>query len=269
MAESVHVSTEAAGSAACVEPLARRGSVKENQSRDSSLSMVSPRTATLANAEGVDGTVANTLRPVSKQQITTSISPSRVNSAQIRDSASLASPSRSYTQHLRGCENGSGHPPVAKRSPIRVGYLFKQSSGSWKRKRWNQRWFVLDNETGILKYFRHESLPEAVPFRQDSHGMIYLKEPGASLVIQGDLPRNVPTPFCFTVCDASRSFLICADSNQDFREWTSTISAILSPRKTTTPEGAPPVPTGTSPKRAATDSYQREHHQSGLQQIAR
>ncbi|TMW63843.1 hypothetical protein Poli38472_002784 [Pythium oligandrum] len=129
-----------------------------------------------------------------------------------------------------------------KRSPIKFGYLFKQSSGKWHRRRWNQRWFVLDYDTGILKYFRHASLPEAVPFRQDAHGVILLKEPGVSLVILGDLPRGVPTPFCFTVSDSSnRSFLICADTNVDFREWTSAISAILSPRKAV--ETIEPIPT--------------------------
>lgn len=137
--------------------------------------------------------------------------------------------------------------PVAsfKRSPIKVGYLLKQSSGSWKRKRWNQRWFVLDTDTGILKYFRHESLPEAVPFRQDAHAVISLKEPGGSLVIQGDLPHGVPTPFCFTVFDGSRSFLICADTTHEFLEWTSAIASILSPRKTSA--AAEPASTKQSP----------------------
>lgn len=119
-------------------------------------------------------------------------------------------------------------------SPVKCGYLFKQSSGKWKRKRWNQRWFVLDYDTGTLKYFRHASMPEAVPFRQDAHGMMLLKDSSVSLVIQSDLPRGIPTPFCFTLADGNRQFIICADSNQDFRDWTSAITVILSPRKAAT-----------------------------------
>lgn len=115
---------------------------------------------------------------------------------------------------------------------LKYGYLFKQSSGKWKRKRWNQRWFVLDSETGLLKYFRHASLPEAVGFRQDAHGALQLQEKGVSLVIQGDLPRGVPTPFCFTVSGTgSREIRICADTNQEFKEWTNAISLVMSPRE--------------------------------------
>lgn len=125
-------------------------------------------------------------------------------------------------------------PSPSKRSPapfLKYGYLFKQSSGKWKRKRWNQRWFVLDSETGVLTYFRHASLPEAVHFRQDAHGALQLQEKGVTLVIQGDLPRGVPTPFCFTVSGRSgREIRICADTNQEFKEWTNAISLVMSPR---------------------------------------
>lgn len=121
----------------------------------------------------------------------------------------------------------AGAPPFLK-----FGYLSKQSAGKWKRRRWNQRWFVLDSETGLLTYFRHASLPEAVHFRQDAHGALHLREKGVTLVIQGDLPRGVPTPFCFTVSGPdAREIRICADSNQEFKEWTNAISLVMSPRE--------------------------------------
>ncbi|RLN95271.1 hypothetical protein BBJ28_00018142, partial [Nothophytophthora sp. Chile5] len=112
-------------------------------------------------------------------------------------------------------------------------YLLKQSAGKWKRKRWNQRWFVLDREHGVLKYFRHASPLETVPLRQDAHGVVALKQPGVALVVQGDLPRGVPTPFCFTVlADGQPQVRLCADTTAEFRLWTSAISAIISPPRT-------------------------------------
>jgi hypothetical protein len=89
----------------------------------------------------------------------------------------------------------------------------------------------LDYEAGTLKYFRHASLPEAVPFRQDGHGVILLKEKGALFMIQGDLPRGVPTPFCFTISDENKEFRICADSSQEFKEWSHAISAVMGPHR--------------------------------------
>lgn len=142
---------------------------------------------------------------------------------------------------------------------LKYGYLFKQSAGKWKRKRWNQRWFVLDSETGLLKYFRHASLPEAVHFRQDAHGALQLQEKGVSLVIQGDLPRSVPTPFCFTVSGASssREIRICADTNQEFKEWTNAISLVMSPREVTESEDQDDHDGDSSVLNSATDDSTR------------
>lgn len=128
-------------------------------------------------------------------------------------------------------------PAAAGGTPPRLkcGYLLKQSSGKWKRRRWNQRWVVLHYDTGVLTYFRHASQPEAVPLRQDAHGSMQLKGvPGVSMVIQGGgLSHGVPAPFCFTVADAARrlELRLCADSNQDFKEWTSAIASVMSPPK--------------------------------------
>lgn len=126
----------------------------------------------------------------------------------------------------------AGPRRVPRRTALKAGYLFKQSSGKWKRRRWNQRWFVLDCEAGVLKHFRHASPLEAVPFRPDAHGAMALRQAGASLVIQGDLPRGAPSPFCFTVhAGGGRKLRICANSNAEFREWTSAISAVLGPSR--------------------------------------
>ncbi|GLE05126.1 hypothetical protein PINS_up014114 [Pythium insidiosum] len=129
---------------------------------------------------------------------------------------------------------------VRRSGPVKYGFLFKQSNGKWKRKRWNQRWF-------------------------DAHGVMNLKDAGVSLVIQGDLPRNVPTPFCFTLSDGSRAYVICADSNQDFREWTGTISAILSPRKAAAEPatGVPPsLPVSSSSSRVVSSDATMTSHDS-------
>ncbi|RLN83134.1 hypothetical protein BBJ28_00006251 [Nothophytophthora sp. Chile5] len=123
--------------------------------------------------------------------------------------------------------------PPPQSATLLSAYLLKQSAGKWKRKRWNQRWFVLDREHGVLKYFRHASPLEAVPLRQDAHGVVALKQPGVALVVQGDLPRGVPTPFCFTVlADGQPQVRLCADTTAEFRLWTSAISAIISPPRT-------------------------------------
>lgn len=149
-------------------------------------------------------------------------------------------------------------PRVAgsRRAALKSGFLFKQSAGPWKRRRWHQRWFVLDCEAGVLKHFRHASPVEAVPFRADAHGELALRQPGASLVIQGDLPRGAPSPFCFTVAAAGgRQLRICANSSADFRDWTGALLAVLGPRRPTSssPVGdalaSPPL----SPQRLAVD----------------
>ncbi|KAE8895482.1 hypothetical protein PF001_g26543 [Phytophthora fragariae] len=119
---------------------------------------------------------------------------------------------------------------VGQSTALLSAYLLKQSAGKWKRKRWNQRWFVLDRDNGVLRYFRHASPLEAVPLRSDAHGVLALKQAGASLVVQGDLPAGVPTPFCFTVVvDGQKEVRLCADTNAEFRQWTTAISAIISP----------------------------------------
>ncbi|KAJ0392548.1 hypothetical protein P43SY_010008 [Pythium insidiosum] len=195
-------------------------------------------TATLAPLEGSDASPASSITSP----------PAASSTPPTTTTATTAASHRTQRQHQLNSM------AVRRSGPVKYGFLFKQSNGKWKRKRWNQRWFVLDLEAGILKYFRHASLPEAVPFRQDAHGVMNLKEAGVSLVIQGDLPRNVPTPFCFTLSDGSRAYVICADSNQDFREWTGTISAILSPRKPAT-EAAMGVPGALPPSsRVSSDS---------------
>ncbi|CAH0485337.1 unnamed protein product [Peronospora farinosa] len=111
-------------------------------------------------------------------------------------------------------------------------YLLKQSAGKWKRKRWNQRWFVLDRKNGILRYFRYASPLESVSSRQDAHGVLSLKQTGVSLVVQGDLPPGVPTPFCFTVlAEGQQEIRLCADTKAEFRQWTTAISAVISPSR--------------------------------------
>ncbi|OWZ22435.1 hypothetical protein PHMEG_0002873 [Phytophthora megakarya] len=138
--------------------------------------------------------------------------------------------------------------PTGQSSALLSAYLLKQSAGKWKPKRWNQRWFVLDRDSGILRYFRHASPLEAVPLRQDAHGVLLLKQAGVSLVVQGDLPTGVPTPFCFTVmADGQREVRLCADTNAEFRQWTAAISTIISPSKTGPRTPEPKVePTRTS-----------------------
>lgn len=141
-------------------------------------------------------------------------------------------------------------PPAAAGGPPRLkcGYLLKQSSGKWKRRRWNQRWVVLHYDTGVLTYFRHASQPEAVPLRQDAHGSMQLKgAPGVSLVIQGGgLSHGVPAPFCFTVSDATKrlQLRLCADTNQDFKEWTSAIASVMSPPEQHSSGDAADMPSG-------------------------
>ncbi|KAF1787223.1 PH domain-like [Phytophthora cactorum] len=126
----------------------------------------------------------------------------------------------------------TGSRAAGQSTALISAYLLKQSAGKWKRKRWNQRWFVLDRDSGLLRYFRHASPLETVPLRQDAHGVVSLKHGGVSLVVQGDLPSGVPTPFCFTVLvEGQRELRLCADTNAEFRQWTATISAIISPMR--------------------------------------
>ncbi|KAG7393477.1 hypothetical protein PHYBOEH_006047 [Phytophthora boehmeriae] len=133
--------------------------------------------------------------------------------------------------------------PPSQSTVLLSAYLFKQSDGKWKPKRWNQRWFVLDRENGLVRYFRNASPLEIVPFRQNAHGVVGLKQPGVSLVVQGDLPNGAPTPFCFTVlADGQKELRLCAETNAEFRQWTGAISAIISPSRTAsvrTPAAAP------------------------------
>ncbi|KAG6951964.1 hypothetical protein JG688_00013499 [Phytophthora aleatoria] len=126
----------------------------------------------------------------------------------------------------------TGSRAAGQSTALISAYLLKQCAGKWKRKRWNQRWFVLDRDSGLLRYFRHASPLETVPLRQDAHGVVSLKHGGVSLVVQGDLPSGVPTPFCFTVLvEGQRELRLCADTNAEFRQWTATISAIISPMR--------------------------------------
>ncbi|EGZ24720.1 hypothetical protein PHYSODRAFT_392200, partial [Phytophthora sojae] len=128
--------------------------------------------------------------------------------------SAVASSARLPASSSNARKAGSGQPAA-----LLASYLLKQSAGKWKRKRWNQRWFVLDRDNGVLRYFRHASPLEAVPLRSDAHGVLALKQAGASLVVQGDLPAGVPTPFCFTVVvDGQREIRLCADTNAEFRQ---------------------------------------------------
>ncbi|KAH7470637.1 hypothetical protein PRIC1_001462 [Phytophthora ramorum] len=147
----------------------------------------------------------------------------------------MSSPSQTLNTSTRLASSSSmAHRSAAQSTTHMSAYLLKQSAGKWKRKRWNQRWFVLDRDSGVLRYFRHASPLEAVPIRQDAHGVVSLKQAGVSLVVQGDLPAGVPTPFCFTVLvDGQRELRLCADTNVEFRHWTTAISAVISPSRAT------------------------------------
>ncbi|CAI5742670.1 unnamed protein product [Hyaloperonospora brassicae] len=125
---------------------------------------------------------------------------------------------------------------VAGSSALVSSYLLKQSAGKWKRKRWNQRWVVLDPDKGVLRYFRYASPLVSLALRQDAHGVLSLKHKGVSLVVQGgDVSAGVPTPFCFSILhgdDGQQEVRLCADSDVEFRRWTTAIAAVIAPSST-------------------------------------
>uniref|UniRef100_A0AAV1T4Q0 PH domain-containing protein n=1 Tax=Peronospora matthiolae TaxID=2874970 RepID=A0AAV1T4Q0_9STRA len=124
-------------------------------------------------------------------------------------------------------------PPPVPSTALLASYLLKQSAGKWKRKRWNQRWFVLDQDKGVLRYFRYASPLASLDLRQDAHGVLQLKQKGVSLVVQGRLPAGVPlTPFCFSILygdEGQQEVRLCADSDVDFRKWTMAVAALITP----------------------------------------
>ncbi|EQC34345.1 hypothetical protein SDRG_08117 [Saprolegnia diclina VS20] len=108
--------------------------------------------------------------------------------------------------------------PELLHGPTKAGYLTKHNTGKWMRRRWHQRWFVLEN--GVLSYYKYRD-------RAYAHGALQLHGTGALLTIQGDLPPGTPTPFCFNISVGVKSLLVCAESDDDFREWTNAISATI------------------------------------------
>jgi len=114
---------------------------------------------------------------------------------------------------------------------MKCGYLSKQNTGKWKRKRWHQRWFVLNHITGVLSYYKYAStsLNPNGTVREDAHahGSLLLKGTSALMSIQCELPRGTPTPFCFNISVGSKALMVCADTEQDFREWTEAIVATI------------------------------------------
>ncbi|OQR82598.1 hypothetical protein ACHHYP_15750 [Achlya hypogyna] len=143
-------------------------------------------------------------------------------------------------------------PPSGSAGGVaKAGYLTKHNAGKWKRRRWHQRWFVL--EKGVLSYYKYAS-SKAID-RSDAHGELQLHGTGALLVIQGDLPRGTPTPFCFSISVGSKTLMVCADTDVDFREWTDAISATINqdgPAQTDSCKGDALLPLATGIEPATT-----------------
>ncbi|KAH9100040.1 hypothetical protein Ae201684P_019045 [Aphanomyces euteiches] len=114
---------------------------------------------------------------------------------------------------------------------LKAGYLSKYNRGKWNKKhKWRQRWFVLDH--GALTYYK--SMP---PSAKRGKKKKKLTPPRDTLVlnktvvleIPTDLPRNTPTPFCFSITSGSKSLFLCASTKSEFQEWTTAISSSMDP----------------------------------------
>ncbi|KAF0686208.1 Aste57867_21994 [Aphanomyces stellatus] len=108
------------------------------------------------------------------------------------------------------------------------GYLCKYNKGKWNSKRkWRQRWFVLEN--GALAYFKSapsKKKQKKVAAPRDTFKL------GASAVLAFpvDLPRNTPTPFCFSLSiGPHKHLLLCAATQAEFQQWTAVISTTIHP----------------------------------------
>ncbi|KAH9107872.1 hypothetical protein AeMF1_016817 [Aphanomyces euteiches] len=114
---------------------------------------------------------------------------------------------------------------------LKAGYLSKYNRGKWNKKhKWRQRWFVLEH--GALTYYK--SMP---PSAKRGKKKKKLTPPRDTLVlnktvvleIPTDLPRNTPTPFCFSITSGSKSLFLCASTKSEFQEWTTAISSSMDP----------------------------------------
>ncbi|OQR93190.1 hypothetical protein THRCLA_08507 [Thraustotheca clavata] len=99
------------------------------------------------------------------------------------------------------------------------GYLTKHNTGKWKRRRWHERWFVL--EKGVLSYYKYANA------NAEAHGSLLLQGTSALLTIQGDVPRGTPTPFCFNITVGTKTLMLCANTDEEFQEWTNAISSTI------------------------------------------
>ncbi|RHY31338.1 hypothetical protein DYB25_013699, partial [Aphanomyces astaci] len=117
--------------------------------------------------------------------------------------------------------------------------LSKYNRGKWNAKRkWRQRWFVLEN--GVLMFFK--SAPSAKSKKRAVPRDVFALGPSSKLMFPKDeLPSITPSPFCFavTASGSAKHILLCASSQQEFREWTALISATINPEA---PPVVPPTP---------------------------
>ncbi|RHZ06187.1 hypothetical protein DYB37_000367 [Aphanomyces astaci] len=135
--------------------------------------------------------------------------------------------------------SSSASSSSASNEPIKAGYLSKYNRGKWNAKRkWRQRWFVLEN--GVLMFFK--SAPSAKSKKKAVPRDVFALGPSSKLTFPKDeLPSITPSPFCFavTASDSAKRILLCASSQQEFREWTALISATINPEA---PPVVPPTP---------------------------
>ncbi|RHY52183.1 hypothetical protein DYB28_010299, partial [Aphanomyces astaci] len=135
--------------------------------------------------------------------------------------------------------SSSASSSSASNEPIKAGYLSKYNRGKWNAKRkWRQRWFVLEN--GVLMFFK--SAPSAKSKKRAVPRDVFALGPSSKLMFPKDeLPSITPSPFCFavTASGSAKHILLCASSQQEFREWTALISATINPEA---PPVVPPTP---------------------------
>lgn len=94
------------------------------------------------------------------------------------------------------------------------GYLNKERDSKWK-KGWHQRWFVLNKKNGILNYYKYA--------HPSTHGLprgtFHIRKSDVVLTIQGENEQGTPSPFCFKLSNVDKSIRMCAESENEFKQW--------------------------------------------------
>lgn len=133
--------------------------------------------------------------------------------------------------YIQKCQRPLQRPPSASSDNDTeiCGWLIIHRGRVFRQKNWYKRWFALDVQKGVLRYFSHEPRPgrKLLP-KRTTRGKLDLGQRHVALSMVGSHATG-PTSFGFAIAGGKRHrcWNICALSSEDYDMWVEGITSSI------------------------------------------